>query len=122
MKRADFILIGAVAAIAAVMLLFLYGGNSNSGEYVQIEINGKVTQTLPLNEDSEYEIESENGGKNTLVIKDGKAKMTEADCPDGICKNHKAISRNGESIICLPHMVVVTVVKDSDSDDIDAVA
>lgn len=122
MKRADFILIGAVAAIAAVMLLFLYGGSSNSGEYVQIEINGKVTQTLPLNEDSEYEIESENGGKNTLVIKDGKAKMTEADCPDGICKNHKAISRNGESIICLPHMVVVTVVKDSDSDDIDAVA
>lgn len=122
MKRADFILIGAVAAIAAIMLLFLYGDSSNSGEYVQIEINGKVTQTLPLNEDSEYEIESENGGKNTLVIKDGKAKMTEADCPDGICKNHKAISRNGESIICLPHMVVVTVVKDSDSDDIDAVA
>lgn len=122
MKKADFIIIGAVVVVAAVLLIFLYVSSSNFGSYVQIEIDGKITETLPLDEDTEKEIATENGGTNTLVIKDGKAKMTEANCPDGICKNHKAINRNGESIICLPHKVVVSVVDNNSDDEIDAVA
>lgn len=122
MKKADFIIIGAVVVVAAVMLIFLYGSSSNLGSYVQIEIDGKITETLPLDEDTEKKITTENGGTNTLVIKDGRAKMVEANCPDGICKNHKAISRNGESIICLPHKVVVSVVDNNSDDEIDAVA
>ena len=122
MKKADSITIGAVVVVAAVMLIILYGSSSNFGSYVQIEIDGKITEALPLDEDTEKEITTENGGTNTLVIKDGKAKMTEANCPDGICKNHKAISRNGESIICLPHKVVISVVDNNSDDEIDAVA
>lgn len=122
MKKADFIIIGAVVVVAAVMLIILYGSSSNLGSYVQIEIDGKITETLPLDEDTEKKITTENGGTNTLVIKDGRAKMVEANCPDGICKNHKAISRNGESIICLPHKVVVSVVDNNSDDEIDAVA
>lgn len=121
MKKADFIVIGAVLVVAAVMLIFLYGVNSNSGAYVQIEVDGQVTETLSLDEDTEKKIVTENG-TNTLVISDGKAQMTETDCPDGICKNHKPINRNGESIICLPHKVVITVVNQVDDDEIDAVA
>lgn len=122
MKKADFIIIGAVVVVAAVMLIFLYGSSSNLGSYVQIEIDGKITETLPLDEDTKKKITTENGGTNTLVIKDGKAKIVEANCPDGICKNHKAINRNGESIICLPHKVVVSVVDNNSDDEIDAVA
>ncbi len=49
--------------------------------------------------------------------------MTQADCPDGICANHKPIHKTGESIICLPHKVVVTVISDKSNDnEIDAVA
>ncbi|MCD7796118.1 MAG: NusG domain II-containing protein [Clostridiales bacterium] len=121
MKKADFVLIGVVAVVAAVLLIFLYGVNNSSDGYVQIEIDGEVTETLPLDEDAERDIETEYG-KNTLVIKDGSAEMTYADCPDGICTNHNAISRNGESIICLPHKVVVTIVSEAQEDDVDAVA
>ena len=35
--------------------------------------------------------------------------MEWADCPDQICVNHRPVSRNGESIICLPNEVVVSV-------------
>lgn len=123
MKKADFILIAVVVAIAGVLLFFLYGVNSQSGSYVRIEIDGETVETLDLNEDATREIETENGGTNLLLIKDGKAKITEANCPDGICTNHKEINKNGESIICLPHKVVVTVVNEnSNGDDIDAVA
>lgn len=122
MKKADFIVIAVIVAVAGILLFFLYGVNSDSGVYVQIEIDGTVTETLPLDTDTTKEIMTENGGVNILVIEDGYAKMTDANCPDGICTNHKRINKNGESIICLPHKVVVSVVNEDDSDEIDAVA
>lgn len=122
MKKADFILIAVVAVVVAVLVFFLYGVNNNSGDYVQVEVDGEVVETLPLDTDTVYEIETENGGTNTLVIQDSSAKMTEANCPDGICMNHSKISRSGESIICLPHKVVITVVSGSGENEIDAVA
>lgn len=120
MKKADFILIGVVVIVAAVMLIFLYGFG-DSGSYVFVEIDGSVVKALPLDEDTQYVIETENG-TNTLVIKDGEAMVTKADCPDGICVDHMPISRNGESIICLPHKVVITVDSEPSEDDVDAVA
>lgn len=123
MKKADFIVIAVVLVIAGVLLFFLYGVNSESGAYVTVEVDGKVVDTLDLNKDATLDIETDNGGTNTLVIKDGKAKVTEANCPDGICTNHKEINKNGESIICLPHKLVVSVVNEnSGGDDVDAVA
>ncbi|MGN1122931.1 MAG: NusG domain II-containing protein [Eubacterium sp.] len=123
MKKADFILVGIIVAVAGVLLFVLYGLNTGSGEYVQIEVDGQVVESLPLDEDCEYDIKSDGGAVNTLVIKDGAAKMTQADCPDKICVNHRAISLSGESIICLPHKVVVSVVDEKSPDsEIDAVA
>lgn len=122
MKKADFIIIAVVAVIVGVLVFFLYGVNSDSGAYVQLEVDGKVVETLSLDEDAVREIETDNGGRNVLVVKDGEAEMSEANCPDGICTNHRKIHRNGESIICLPHKVVVTVVNENDADEVDAVA
>lgn len=122
MKKADFILIAIVIAVVGILIFFLYGMNNNSGAYVRLEVDGKVVETLPLDTDTTREIETDNNGTNTLVIQDGYAKMTYANCPDGICTNSKKINRNGESIICLPHKVVVSVVNENDSDGIDAVA
>lgn len=123
MKKADFIVIGVVAVVVAVMLFFLYGVNTASGDCVQIQIDGKCVETLPLNENTTREILTDDDGLNVLVIENGSAVMTDANCPDGICTNHRAISKTGESIICLPHKVVITIVNDKNAEDeVDAVA
>lgn len=123
MKKADFIVIAAVAVIAGIMVFVLYGLNNDSGKFVQVEIDGAVVDTVALDKEFEREYTSADGGKNTLVISGGSARVTAADCPDGICTNHSAISRSGESIICLPHKLVVTVTDDNADDaEIDAVA
>ena len=99
------------------------GSKYNGGWRLCLTVDGQVVESLPLDEDCEYDIKSDAGAVNTLVIKDGAAKMTQADCPDKICVNHRAISLSGESIICLPHKVVVSVVDEKSSDsEIDAVA
>ena len=43
------------------------------------------------------------------MIKDGKADMIHADCPDKICVHQKAVSAENETIVCLPNKIVVTV-------------
>ena len=73
-----------------------------------------------LSKDQTYEIPVEEG-TNVMKIQNGEVTMSKADCPDQICVNHRAVSRNGESIICLPNQVVVTVVSSEES-DVDAVA
>ena len=109
--RNDLIFIAAILAVVALgaaALFFLRG----EGSTVQVEVDGTVIGTYPLSVDREVEIKTgENGEElNLLVIKDGKATVTTATCPDGICAAHRPISREGESIICLPHKVVVTVI------------
>ena len=109
--RNDLIFIAAIlviVAMVAAVLFFLRG----EGSTVQVEVDGTVIGTYPLSVDREVEIKTgENGEElNLLVIKDGKATVTAATCPDGICAAHRPISREGESIICLPHKVVITVI------------
>ena len=41
--------------------------------------------------------------------------MPEASCPDQICVHHNKISRNKETIVCLPDRVVITIENGEDS-------
>ncbi len=75
-------------------------------------MKGEIEGVYSLAKDQSIEI---NGGTNVLKIRNGSADMTEADCPDKLCVNQKAISKNGESIICLPNKVVVTIESSEDS-------
>ncbi len=118
MKKQDFILIGTILAAAILVFAALHFLPQN-GAYVQVEANTKIVETLPLNEDTEYKIQTENG-TNTLVVKDGFAYISKADCKNQICVHHGKISKNGESIICLPHRVVITVIDKNDENEIDA--
>jgi hypothetical protein len=51
-----------------------------------------------------------------LVIKDGKAFIQNADCPDKICAEHKPISKTGETIVCLPHKLVIEITENEEND------
>lgn len=46
---------------------------------------------------------------NTLKLSKSGVSMEAADCPDQICVHHIPITGGGESIICLPHKLVVEI-------------
>ncbi len=103
--RNDIILITAIVLIAlgSLAALLLFRG---AGDMVSVSVDGEVIAEYPLAEDREVEIKSD-GGYNLLIIEGGKARVERASCPDGICAAHRPISRDGESIICLPNKVVI---------------
>lgn len=121
--RNDLILIAALIVILSLVGLAFYFFRGE-GDVVDVEIDGKPYGTYELSEDRTVEIRTGESGEelNLLVIKDGKAFMETATCPDGICAAHKPIFREGESIVCLPHRVVVTVRTTSDGNAPDVVA
>ena len=104
LKKKDLVLMGIILCIAAVCSLVHH-------------FTGVTEWTYVLTEDRRIEI---NHGTNILEIKNGEASMIEADCPDQICVHEKAISADGESIICLPNKIVVEVESDKES-ELDAV-
>lgn len=118
--RNDVIFIAALLAVVAVAgaCLYFFRGEGNS---VTVSIDGTVVATYPLNVDRTEEILTDGGGRNRLVIRDGKAYVDSASCPDGICAAHKPIHREGESIVCLPNKVVITVQTTHTDDGLDAV-
>lgn len=125
--RNDIILISVIVIISVALLLiwklvYLKGQDTDSDACVEVTIDGRAYGTYPLSKDDTIEIKNCDGDvTNTLVIKGGLADMTSADCPDHLCVKKKAISKEGESIICLPNKVVVTVKSDMKS-DIDSIS
>ena len=106
--RNDVIFIAILVAVIAVAGACLYLFH-DEGDTVTVSVDGKVIATYPLDVDRVEEIRTDGDGLNRLVIKDGKAWVETASCPDGICAAHKPIYREGESIVCLPNKVVITV-------------
>ncbi len=118
--RNDIILICSVIVFTLIILVAITLINKTGSEVI-IEQNSKQVAVLDLNKDQEYNLY--NGDKicNTVIIKNGEAYMIYADCKDKICVNHNKISKNNESIICLPNKVIVTVTN-SKNNDVDGVA
>ncbi len=117
--RNDIILIAGLLAAAGVAFGVIQLGK-RSGGYAVVVQDGKETATYPLDEDISVTITS-GTGFNTLVIKDGKADVTDADCPDKLCVNQHSISCDGETIVCLPNRLVVRVVSEA-RPDVDIIA
>ena len=112
--------------IVFAVLILVFAGfklmHQETGAEVVIQVDGAEYGRYPLDQNAEVPITDDDGNEtNLLVIKDGKADMTEADCPDLLCVHQKAISHRGETIVCLPNQIVVSVSGGEES-EIDTVA
>ncbi len=108
----DLLLTGAIILIALVMFT-VFKLTAKNGNTVEISVDGNTIKTFDLNTDTKYEIKT-GGNINTLVIEDGMAYVEFANCPDKICQHHRKISNVGETIVCLPHKVVISIESKTD--------
>ena len=106
----DLLLIGAILLVALICFT-VFIATLEQGDFVQISVNGNVIKSFDLNENSEFEIVTgENNEQiNLLVIENGYVFIKSANCPDKICEHHIKIKNSGETIVCLPHKVVISV-------------
>lgn len=101
--RNDIILVLSLAALAGLLLLFT--AFSDKGAYAEVTVDGELYGVYRTDRDTTVDI----NGTNTLVIKDGEVFMQSACCENRTCVKQGAITKVGESIICLPNRVTVTL-------------
>lgn len=111
MKKTDIILILSILLSASVLAISLYAFRQPPS-IVRIYVNNQLQQELPLDTDSEYLINSQNGISNLLIIEDGKAYVKDATCPDKICVQMGKISELTQIIVCIPNNVVIVIESD----------
>lgn len=119
--RNDVILAAVILVIAVAGLLFVKF-TKVQGNNVVVKIDGVETYRYSLDENIEFEIKTgkDNQDSNVVVIEDGKVRVAGADCPDGICVEYRPVSYVGETIVCLPHKVVIEIVGDNTDMELDA--
>lgn len=115
-KTRNDIITVCLLLVLAISALLVFKIGKTQGKSVEILSGGEKLFSLPLDSDTERIIESKKGS-NVLVIKNGKASVRSASCPDKICANHNAISRVGETIVCLPNELVIRVIGEDDGLD-----
>ena len=109
--RIDIIVVSVLLLLSLVALLVM-SLNKEEGAYAEITIDGSTVARYSLSKDGVYTL---NGGTNTLTIKDGKAYMTESNCPDHKCENMGKMKYVGQTIVCLPNKLTVTIVGESEN-------
>lgn len=121
LKKKDMILMAAVLLIAAVMALILHFSMERSDDMVYIMVDGSVYGIYSMKENQSIEVMNESG-YNRIVIENNSVHMENADCPDQYCVKHKAVKSVNETIVCLPHKLVVEIHSAAESNGIDSVS
>lgn len=119
--KAD-VLVTAIFLTAALLFFLvprLFDGQMDEAG-VEILLDGELLERYSLSEDRTVTVPGAEEGYNLVLVSGGTVKVTDADCPDRLCMKQKGISRDGESIICLPHRLVVRIQSQKES-DVDAV-
>ncbi len=101
-------------AVLVVLVIVVLGISyavmqKDPGTQVIVTVDGEEYGRYSLDEEQEIPIVIDGVTTNLLVIKDGVADMTEANCPDKLCVHQREISKGNEMIVCLPNKVVVEI-------------
>ena len=120
MKKNDVVLGGGILAIALVLFLVMHLTRNEAGNQIQITVDGVVYGTYSLEKNQVIEVK-EDDFYNRIRIQDGAAYMEEANCPDGYCEEQGKISGRTQTIVCLPHKLVVEVLDVNGLEDDNAV-
>ena len=86
--------------------------------YVEVIQDGIVTEKLKLSKNQVLHLTAENGGTNTVEVRDGKVAVTQASCPDHVCMA-MGWQNSGLPIACLPNGLILRF---AGADGLDGVA
>ena len=105
--RADLWVIGALL-LASLSLFFLLR-EGERGERVSVFVGNELYTELSLAQPpATYTVETEKGVLTFSLDAEGVC-VLHSDCPDAVCVRTGKIARKGESIVCVPLGVCITV-------------
>lgn len=107
--KADILIITGILFIA--ILIMIVPGLFFKNNIVEVVVTQGRTEIgrYSLLQNETFTVTDSEGGYNLIMINEGTVQVTDADCPDKLCVKQRAINGHGESIICLPHKLVIQI-------------
>jgi hypothetical protein len=106
MKKNDWIILLLILIISGITFLVFGIFYRQPAAMVKVTVDGEVYGMYSLKKEQRITINK----TNSFVIKDNEVDMIEGNCPDKICVEHRNISKNTESIVCLPNRIIIEIV------------
>lgn len=103
MNKKDIILISVIILVASVFIIF---NNKKEANIAYIYHDNDLILTIDLNKNNTYTVNGENG-EVIIEVLDNKIRVNEENSPYHLCSKQGYISKQGESIVCLPNKIII---------------
>lgn len=108
-NAADLLIVAAVLLLAAAAFFRFFPSRAQDGTALAVvTVDGAAVERLPLSQPAERSYSS-NGYTLRVVVENSTVRVAQADCPSQDCVHTGVISRAGQSIVCLPARLTVTI-------------
>ena len=107
LKWGDFVIIGVVLALAAVIAAVLALGVSGDRLYAEVWQDNELVERVELTDSTDRTIDLD--GHNVIVLSGRTARMQSADCRDQVCVRTGTLTHAGQVAVCLPNRVVLRI-------------
>lgn len=111
-KIGDLFLIGVILVVAVGIFGYYQSRPLLDGaKQVIIEVDGQVIKTfeLPQHQRIEYKVIIDKDNYNLVEIFEDRVRVREATCPDQVDVKAGWIDEPGQTLICLPHRLIITI-------------
>lgn len=127
-KPGDLLLIVVLLIISFLPFGIFYLQSQSDGDRIAvISLDGENIETVNLSTNPNHDIfniETASGETNTIAVSDGALRISSATCPDQVCVRTGFIEHAGETIVCLPHRLVIEIKAESEDppQDVDIIS
>ncbi len=118
-KPLDALVVLAVLLLGVAVAWLAYGGENSGALTATVKHRGQVVARVELSSLTEEKTVSIDGAYHlTITLDRTGAAVTDSDCPGQDCLHTGRITRAGQSIVCLPEQVIVTLEGKAPSPDV----
>lgn len=107
-KKTDWIIIGAVLFTLTIVFLLMQNKPSQNVA-AHITADGETVAVIALDTAKDEILSFEEIPSAQFEIQAHRIRFINADCPDKVCERTGWLSRTGESAVCLPNRIAVTI-------------
>jgi hypothetical protein len=112
-KKGDLLVIAFVLLTVAALMADRYLPVVAGGRLLRIELDGQLVNEISFDADTRKNVVVQMpAGEATVEITEGRVRIREmprAICPLGLCSSVGWVERSGDTIVCLPNRLVLTV-------------
>lgn len=106
------IILGLILCSFIPLAVFGFHRTSSPTQKAELSIDGKEIKTFYLDNQHSpytYRYHTPDGAVNLIEIDGERIRVKEANCHDRVCIKSDWITHPGETIVCLPHKLVIEI-------------